>query len=201
MNTHPLLQLVRALSVLVIAGFSAASPLILHASEEENPAPDVSVATDKDSPSPNETPSTVTHPAPAEPETAPEPASPANIYFLMERVTAHMEGGLKGLPAGTKVRVLDKSRPKWTLTDMSETAFVEVDPSILTKDEGTAKAMLIEDTEQRQAALAARALERQRAEEQERLRREEESKAFEQNRIPQRGGLTGETNLHRSTLK
>ncbi len=129
------------------------------------------------------------------------PPKPENIFFLLERVTARIEGGLKGLPAGTKVRLLDSSRPKWTLTDMSETAFIEVDPAILTRDEATAKAMLIEDAAQRQAALAARALERQRAEEQERLRREAEAKSLEQNRIPERQGLTGETNLQRSTLK
>ncbi len=116
------------------------------------------------------------------------------IFYLLERVSAPIEGGLKGLPPGTRLRLINDSGVKWQLMDSTGT-LVEVEPALLTLDEETAKAMLISDLKLRDAALAARAKAIKEAEAAMLAEREQHSKAVREAAIPEKAGLTGESRL------
>lgn len=135
-------------------------------------------------------------PATSESQSASAPEAPAkpSVYFLLQRVSVPVEGGLKGLPPGTRLRLVNDTGLKWQLMDSSNT-LVEVEPALLTTDEETAKAMLISDQKAREAALAARAKAMKEAEAATLAERERHSKAVQEAAIPEKAGLTGESRL------
>jgi hypothetical protein len=129
---------------------------------------------------------------------APTPIPKPTTFYLLQRTSVPIEGGLKGLPAGTRLRLLDDTGHKWKLTDGEN--LVEIDPALLTLDEATAKAMLIEDSKARAAAIAARTAEVARAQDASQVERQKQAESIEQNALKQKSGLTGESNLLRPKL-
>lgn len=173
---------------LLLCPLAAAALTLLPASASDPAAAETQPAAEPAA-APAETPA-----APETPATTPTAAAAPKVYFLLQRVSVPVEGGLKGLQPGTRLRLISDTGIKWQLLDPAGT-LVEVEPALLTTDEETAKAMLISDKKAREAALAARAKAMKEAEAAALAERERHSQAVEAAAIPQKAGLTGESRL------
>ncbi len=124
--------------------------------------------------------------------------APATTYFLLQRVTVPVEGGMRGVNPGTQLRLIDKSGPLWKFA--APNAILEVDPSIVTNDPAVAAQMAEKASKARDAALAARRAEMQAAQAREQQLAAEAAANASSLQMPNRATLGTETGLKRSTL-